>query len=59
VDIIGVGCYSSKELWTWEKEGISLAAEKTDKSINFFMNFSRHVNDMKYGFTQKKLIFFD
>jgi len=33
VDIIGVGCYSTKELWTWEKESISLAAEKTDKSI--------------------------
>lgn len=32
VDIIGVGCYSSKDLWTWKKEGIALAAEKTDKT---------------------------
>nr|XP_012573684.1 uncharacterized protein LOC101505714 isoform X2 [Cicer arietinum] len=32
VDIIGVGCYSSKDLWTWKKEGIVLAAEKTNKT---------------------------
>lgn len=30
VDIIGVGCYSSKDLWTWKNEGIVLAAEETD-----------------------------
>ncbi|XP_051127364.1 uncharacterized protein LOC127248860 isoform X2 [Andrographis paniculata] len=27
VDVIGVGCYSSKDLWTWKNEGIVLAAE--------------------------------
>ncbi|CAL5372748.1 unnamed protein product [Camellia sinensis] len=32
VDIIGVGCYSSKDLWTWKNEGIVLAAEETDKT---------------------------
>ncbi|KAL8125019.1 uncharacterized protein LOC141719514 isoform X2 [Apium graveolens] len=32
VDIIGVGCYSSKDLWTWKHEGIVLAAEETDEN---------------------------
>ncbi|KAL4372639.1 hypothetical protein HN51_006634 [Arachis hypogaea] len=32
VDIIGVGCYSSKDLWTWKHEGIVLAAEETDET---------------------------
>ncbi|KAK2410484.1 glycosyl hydrolase family protein [Trifolium repens] len=32
VDIIGVGCYSSKDLWTWKKEGIVLTAEETNKA---------------------------
>ncbi|PHU19658.1 hypothetical protein BC332_10809, partial [Capsicum chinense] len=27
VDVIGVSCYSSKDLWTWKNEGIVLAAE--------------------------------
>ncbi|KAM3377085.1 hypothetical protein P3S68_009498 [Capsicum galapagoense] len=31
VDIIGVGCYSSKDLWTWKNEGIVLAAEERDE----------------------------
>ncbi|KAI3903334.1 hypothetical protein MKW98_031988 [Papaver atlanticum] len=30
VDIVGVSCYSSKDLWTWKNEGIVLAGEKTD-----------------------------
>ncbi|KAK4260186.1 hypothetical protein QN277_003333 [Acacia crassicarpa] len=30
VDIIGVGCYSSKDLWTWKNEGIVLAAVETN-----------------------------
>ncbi|KAL3640342.1 hypothetical protein CASFOL_015310 [Castilleja foliolosa] len=30
VDIIGVGCYSSKDLWTWENVGIVLAAEQNN-----------------------------
>ncbi|CAN8251454.1 unnamed protein product [Cochlearia groenlandica] len=32
VDIIGVGCYSSKDLWTWKNEGIALKAEETNKT---------------------------
>ncbi|XP_045812170.1 uncharacterized protein LOC123906316 isoform X1 [Trifolium pratense] len=32
VDIIGVGCYSSKDLWSWKHEGIVLAAEETDET---------------------------
>ncbi|KAJ4897142.1 Arabinanase/levansucrase/invertase [Raphanus sativus] len=32
VDIIGVGCYSSKDLWTWRNEGIVLRAEETNKT---------------------------
>ncbi|XP_024977497.1 uncharacterized protein LOC112515082 isoform X3 [Cynara cardunculus var. scolymus] len=32
VDIIGVGCYSSKDLWAWKNEGIVLAAEETDET---------------------------
>ncbi|CAH1421210.1 unnamed protein product [Lactuca virosa] len=32
VDIIGVGCYSSKDLWKWKKEGIVLPAEQTDET---------------------------
>ncbi|XP_010559132.1 PREDICTED: uncharacterized protein LOC104827628 [Tarenaya hassleriana] len=32
VDVIGVGCYSSKDLWSWKKEGIVLSAEETNKT---------------------------
>lgn len=32
VDIIGVGCYSSKDLWTWKNEGIVLPAEETNET---------------------------
>ncbi|KAE8715741.1 adenylyl-sulfate kinase 1 [Hibiscus syriacus] len=32
VDIIGVGCYSSKDLWTWKNQGIVLAAEQTNET---------------------------
>ncbi|XP_022895362.1 uncharacterized protein LOC111409545 isoform X2 [Olea europaea var. sylvestris] len=32
VDIMGVGCYSSKDLWTWKNEGIVLAAEGKNKT---------------------------
>ncbi|XAR51369.1 Galactan 1,3-beta-galactosidase [Bertholletia excelsa] len=31
VDVIGVGCYSSKDLWTWKNEGIVLAAEENNE----------------------------
>eukprot|EP00262_Sarcandra_glabra_P002259 TRINITY_DN1251_c1_g1_i1.p1 TRINITY_DN1251_c1_g1~~TRINITY_DN1251_c1_g1_i1.p1 ORF type:complete len:468 (-),score=62.81 TRINITY_DN1251_c1_g1_i1:228-1631(-) len=30
VDIIGVSCYSSKDLWTWKNEGIVLPGEESD-----------------------------
>nr|GMD08708.1 putative galactan 1,3-beta-galactosidase [Ipomoea batatas] len=30
VDIIGVGCYSSKDLWTWKNEGLVLSADKNN-----------------------------
>lgn len=30
VDIIGVGCYSSKDLWTWKNEGVVLAADENN-----------------------------
>ncbi|KAF7809929.1 Glycoside hydrolase [Senna tora] len=32
VDVIGVGCYSSKDLWTWKNEGIVLAAVETNET---------------------------
>ncbi|KAG4169414.1 hypothetical protein ERO13_A12G077500v2 [Gossypium hirsutum] len=32
VDIIGVGCYSSKDLWTWKNEGIVLTAEELNET---------------------------
>lgn len=32
VDIIGVGCYSSKDLWTWKFEGIVLPAEEANET---------------------------
>ncbi|GAA0176558.1 hypothetical protein Leryth_002350 [Lithospermum erythrorhizon] len=32
VDVIGVGCYSSKDLWAWKNEGIVLAAEENDET---------------------------
>ncbi|KAJ6808402.1 uncharacterized protein M6B38_166840 [Iris pallida] len=30
VDIIGVSCYSSKDLWTWKNEGVVLPGEETN-----------------------------
>lgn len=32
VDIIGVSCYSSKDLLTWKNEGIVLAAEESNET---------------------------
>lgn len=37
VDVIGVSCYSSKDLWTWKNEGIVLTAEKTNKSHDLYV----------------------
>ncbi|TXG74092.1 hypothetical protein EZV62_002671 [Acer yangbiense] len=36
VAIIGVGCYSSKDLWTWRNEGIVLAAEETNETHDLY-----------------------
>ncbi|CAN0863698.1 hypothetical protein LINGRAHAP2_LOCUS8765 [Linum grandiflorum] len=36
VDIIGVGCYSSKDLWTWKNEGIVLQGHETDESHDLY-----------------------
>lgn len=32
VDVIGVGCYSSKNLWSWKFEGIVLSADENNES---------------------------
>lgn len=32
VDVIGVGCYSSEDLWTWKNEGIVLVAEESNET---------------------------
>ncbi|KAG0456807.1 hypothetical protein HPP92_024595 [Vanilla planifolia] len=32
VDIIGVNCYSSKDLWSWKNEGVVLPAEETNST---------------------------
>ncbi|KAL6498207.1 hypothetical protein OROGR_028604 [Orobanche gracilis] len=32
VDVIGVGCYSSKDLWTWKNEGIVLPAQEQNST---------------------------
>lgn len=32
VDIIGVSCYSSKDLWTWKNEGLVLVGQKTNET---------------------------
>ncbi|XP_073124945.1 uncharacterized protein [Henckelia pumila] len=32
VDVIGVGCYSSSDLWTWKNEGIVLAADEKNET---------------------------
>ncbi|XP_016504778.1 uncharacterized protein LOC107822725 isoform X1 [Nicotiana tabacum] len=36
VDVIGVGCYSSKDLWMWKNEGIVLAAEENDETHDLY-----------------------
>lgn len=34
MDIIGVGCYSSKDLWAWKNEGIVLEAEEANETCD-------------------------
>ncbi|KAL2458905.1 Arabinanase/levansucrase/invertase [Forsythia ovata] len=36
VDIIGVGCYSSKDLWTWKNEGIVLVGEEKNTTHDLY-----------------------
>ncbi|CAH9118949.1 unnamed protein product [Cuscuta epithymum] len=36
VDVIGVGCYSSSDLWTWKNEGIVLAAEEKNETHDLY-----------------------
>ncbi|KAF8410231.1 hypothetical protein HHK36_002754 [Tetracentron sinense] len=36
VDIIGVSCYSSKDLWTWKNEGIVLMGEETNETHDLY-----------------------
>eukprot|EP00249_Psilotum_nudum_P018909 c27015_g1_i2 orf=193-1605(-) len=36
VDVIGVSCYSSKDLLSWKNEGIVLAAEKNNKTHDLY-----------------------
>ncbi|KAL0384150.1 UNVERIFIED_CONTAM: hypothetical protein Sradi_2809300 [Sesamum radiatum] len=36
VDVIGVGCYSSKNLWAWKFQGIILAAEDRDETHDLY-----------------------
>eukprot|EP00252_Welwitschia_mirabilis_P017068 TRINITY_DN3793_c0_g1_i2.p1 TRINITY_DN3793_c0_g1~~TRINITY_DN3793_c0_g1_i2.p1 ORF type:complete len:468 (-),score=70.84 TRINITY_DN3793_c0_g1_i2:516-1919(-) len=38
VDIIGVSCYSSRDLWTWKNEGVVLPAEKINKTHDLYVN---------------------
>ncbi|KAK1291952.1 hypothetical protein QJS10_CPB17g02247 [Acorus calamus] len=36
VDIIGVSCYSSKDLWTWKNEGIVLPGEEVNTTHDLY-----------------------
>lgn len=36
VDVIGVACYSSMDLWAWKYEGIVLAAEQRDETHDLY-----------------------
>ncbi|KAK8673091.1 hypothetical protein V6N13_111447 [Hibiscus sabdariffa] len=38
VDVIGVGCYSSKDLWTWKNEGIVLAADLENQTHDLYIS---------------------
>ncbi|KAH8954359.1 hypothetical protein BDL97_08G075500 [Sphagnum fallax] len=39
VDVLGISCYSSKDLWTWNYKGLALKAERRDKSSDlYFLN---------------------
>lgn len=36
VDVIGVSCYSSTNLWAWKYQGIALPAEKSDENHDLY-----------------------
>jgi hypothetical protein len=39
VDVLGISCYSSKDLWTWNYKGLALKAERRDRSSDlYFLN---------------------
>jgi hypothetical protein len=37
VDVVGVSCYSSKDMWTWKYEGLALKGENRDKKSNLYV----------------------
>lgn len=34
--MLGISCYSSKDLWTWKFEGMALRGERTDKNCDLY-----------------------
>ncbi|XP_024364539.1 uncharacterized protein [Physcomitrium patens] len=36
VDVLGISCYSSKDLWAWKFEGMALRGERVDKSSDLY-----------------------
>lgn len=36
VDVLGISCYSSKDLWTWKFEGTALRGERMDKTSDLY-----------------------
>ncbi|CAM6087982.1 unnamed protein product [Calypogeia fissa] len=38
VDVVGVSCYSSKDLWTWKNEGVVLIGDKTNTSSDLHVS---------------------
>ena len=51
VDVIGISCYSSKDLVNWKYEGLALTAEKDD--INSFIHSSKVVERPKVIYNKK------
>ncbi|KAG6555576.1 hypothetical protein Mapa_002811 [Marchantia paleacea] len=38
VDVVGISCYSSQDLWAWKNEGLVLKAEKANKSSDLHVS---------------------
>ncbi|KAL2650425.1 hypothetical protein R1flu_018553 [Riccia fluitans] len=38
VDVIGISCYSSRDLWAWKNEGLVIEADKTNKSSDLHVS---------------------